>query len=83
MTFTRPARCWRLVRIDHRMPQPGSVLARAQAFAASARDLRPQVQLTVGDYDGVTGHVLTAADPRADKAMLNLAQGVAARAEPA
>ena len=58
------------------------MVARAQAFAASARDLRPLVLLTVGDYDGVTGHVLTAADPRADKVVLNLAQAVAARAEP-
>ncbi len=38
--------------------------ARAQAFAASARDLRPVVLLTVGDNDGVTGYVLTASDPR-------------------
>ena len=83
VTFTRPARVWRLVRTDHRMPEPASVIARAQAFAASARDLRPLVLLTVGDHHGVTGHVLTAADPRADKAVLNLAQAVAARPEPA
>ncbi len=57
--------------------------ARAQAFAASARDLRPVVLLTVGDNDGVTGYVLTASDPRVDKAVLNLAQAVAATAEPA
>ena len=82
VTFTRPARVWRLVRSDHRMPEPASVVARAQAFAASARDLRPLVLLTVGDFDGVTGHLLTAADPRADKVVLNLAQAVAARAEP-
>src|SRR6478609_9125232 len=80
--YTRPARVWRLVRSDHRMPEPASVVARARAFAASARDLRPLVLLTVGDYDGVTGHLLTAADPRADKVVLNLAQAVAARAEP-
>src|SRR6478735_7696667 len=82
VTFTRPDRAWRLVRGDHRMPEPASVVARAQAFAASARDLRPLVLLTVGDYEGVTGHVLTAADPRADKVVLNLAQAVAAGAEP-
>ena len=64
------------------MPEPASVVARAQAFAASARDLRPVVLLTVGDSNGVTGYVLTAADRRADKAVLNLAQAVAARAEP-
>src|SRR6478735_8335428 len=82
VTFTRPDRAWRLVRGDHRMPEPASVVARAQAFAASARELRAVVLLTIGDYDGVTGHVLTAADPRADKVVLNLAQAVAARAQP-
>src|SRR6478735_9053843 len=82
VTFTRPDRVWRLVRSDHRMPEPANVVARAQAFAASARDLRPLVLLTVGDFDGVSGHLLTAADRRADKVVLNLAQAVAARAEP-
>jgi hypothetical protein len=45
VTFTRPARVWRLVRTGHRMPEPASVVARAQAFAAAARDLRPVVLL--------------------------------------
>lgn len=73
MTFARPAHAWRLVRSESRMSDPASVLARARAFVAGSRELPPLVLLTVANSGGFTGHVLTAACPHADKAVLTLA----------
>lgn len=63
------------------MPDPQAVTARAQAWSAAARQFRSSTLLSVGSASGVTGHLIMPNREGVDRAALNLAHAVAARAE--